>query len=106
MPGLNGDEICKKIKNTDEIKDTSVIMLSVSNKKSDMDKCFAAGCDEYITKPIDKEMLLASISKYAPIVKRKYERVPICEGVKYSHNGVEYSGHIHVISKCGSFING
>ncbi len=106
MPDLTGDKICKKIKDTDEIKDTIVIMLSVSNNKSDMDKCFAAGCDEYITKPIDKERLLDCIGKYAPIVKRKYKRVPIYESVKYYHNDVGYSGHIHVISKGGAFIMG
>jgi Tfp pilus assembly protein PilZ len=81
-------------------------MLTASNKKSDVDKCFAAGCDDYITKPINKEDLLNSISKYAPIVKREYERVPICESVKYYHNDIEYSGHIHVISKGGVFIMG
>lgn len=106
MPDLAGDKVCEKIKNTDEIKDTIVIMLTASNKKSDMDKCFAAGCDEYITKPVDREKLLDLIGKYAPIVKRKYKRVPIYESVKYYHNDVEYSGHIHVISKGGAYIIG
>lgn len=106
MPDQTGDKICRKIKETDDLKDTVVIMLTVSHDKSDKEKCFAAGCDEYITKPVDKERLLDCIGKYAPIVKRKYERVPIYENVKYYHNDVEYSGHIHVISKGGAYIIG
>ena len=108
LPGMTGDEICGQIKNAPTTKDNIVIMLTQSNKQTDIDKCFAAGCDEYLTKPINKEDFLNSLSKYMPIVKRKYERAPIYESFKYSQidSSMEYFGHIHVISVGGSFIMG
>ncbi|MDH3975594.1 MAG: response regulator [Deltaproteobacteria bacterium] len=106
MPHVTGDKLCKIVKSKPEYEEIIIIMLIASNKQADIDKCFKAGCNDYITKPIDKENLLNSIGKYIPMVKRNYERAPIYESVKYYHNNAEYSGHIHVISQGGAFIMG
>jgi len=106
MPGMTGDEMCRVLKKSFETKDVPVIILSTSGLKADRDISFSAGCDDYITKPIDKESLLDAISKYMPVVKRTFERVPIFESVTYSHDGIEYSGHIHIIGKGGACLRG
>ena len=106
MPDMTGDEICRKIKGNPATQGIPVIILAVSTLKSEVDKCLAAGADDCISKPINRKDFLGTISKYLPIVKRSYERVPICEGVKYYHDGIEYSGHLHVISIGGAFIMG
>jgi len=106
MPGMTGDEFCKKVKENPDTKDIAVIMLTISDKKEDKDKCFAAGCNEYIKKPISKEELLATASKYTQVFQRKHERFPIYESISYYHDEVEYFGHMHVISLGGAFIMG
>jgi len=106
MPDMTGDEFCRKVKENEDTKDIAVIMLTVSDKEEDREKCFAAGCDEFITKPICKEEFLAVISKYIQIYERKQERYPIYESMKYHLNGVEYSGHVHSVSQRGCFIMG
>lgn len=106
MPDIKGDECCRMIKEDPTTRDIPVIMITASNKKEDKEKCFAAGCDDYVTKPINKEILLTKVKKYISISSRKYERAPICTNITYSSKGEKYAGQIYVISEGGAFIMG
>ena len=61
MPGMNGFELCKKIKEKFETKHIPVILLTA--KTSDMDRIegYEAGADGYICKPLNISVLLAKI---------------------------------------------
>src|SRR3989339_702904 len=62
MPVMNGFEATKIIK---EIrKDLPVIAQTAYAMAEDKEKCFAAGCDDYITKPITLNSLLCVSAKY------------------------------------------
>jgi len=62
MPGIDGFEATRKIK---EIRpNLFVIAQTAFAFDSDKEKAFAAGCDEYITKPIKKDLLLKKIRSY------------------------------------------
>jgi CheY-like chemotaxis protein len=54
LPGLNGWEATRRLKNQPETKHIPIIVLSAH-------KAFAAGCDEYHTKPIDFVGLVKNI---------------------------------------------
>lgn len=58
MPGMDGWETCKKIK---ELSDVPIIMLTARTDKSDVVKGLSKGADDYITKPFDSGELLARI---------------------------------------------
>jgi DNA-binding NarL/FixJ family response regulator len=62
MPNLNGYEATMTIRK--EGITTPVVALTAGAMKDDDKKCFAAGCDEYLTKPIDRDKLAEVISKY------------------------------------------
>lgn len=53
LPGLNGWEATRRLKNQPETKHIPIIVLSAHTEESSREKAFAAGCDEYHTKPID-----------------------------------------------------
>ena len=106
LPDIQGDECCRKMKADPNIKNVPVIMVTASDKEEDMSKCFEAGCDNYVTKPIDKMELLDKVKKYIPLVARQYERVPIYTQLSYLCFGKEYSGHLLVISEGGAFMMG
>ena len=55
MPGIDGRDVLKKIKDTTETKDIPVIVITSSNKKSDIEECYNHGADNYIMKPMGFE---------------------------------------------------
>lgn len=55
LPGLNGEEIIKKI------KDVPIIVLSAKVSTEDKVNCLLSGANDYLTKPFEKNELLARI---------------------------------------------
>ena len=68
LPGVDGFEICKKIRET---KNTPVIMISA--KKDDIDKIrgLGLGADDYITKPFSPSEMVARVKAHLS----RYERL-------------------------------
>ena len=59
MPKLDGYECCRRIKSaTDGIH---VIMVTTRGKPEEREAAFAAGCDDFLTKPIDRASLMEKI---------------------------------------------
>jgi two-component system, cell cycle response regulator len=72
MPGIDGYQVCKLIKsNKQAIKKTAVVMLTSRSSPFDKLRGSLAGCDEYLTKPLDEERLLAVIAKFLPSSRKK-----------------------------------
>ena len=61
LPGMDGFEICKKIR---EVKNTPILMVSA--KKDDIDKIrgLGIGADDYITKPFSPSELVARVKAH------------------------------------------
>lgn len=61
MPRMDGIECCRKIKTDDRLKDIKVVMVTTKSEYERVKEAFAAGCDDYITKPIDKNELITKL---------------------------------------------
>jgi CheY-like chemotaxis protein len=61
LPGLDGYEICKRLRSLPETRGARIIMASAKAMPSERDLGMAAGADAYITKPFDESDLLAAI---------------------------------------------
>ena len=57
MPGLEGLEICKRIRNEKTTSSVYVILLTARAGREDMVKGLEAGADDFLTKPIDFKLL-------------------------------------------------
>jgi DNA-binding response OmpR family regulator len=57
MPGMDGYQVCKRIKENEETKSIPVIMLSAKHEIDDVKQAIKADVDEYITKPFEPDML-------------------------------------------------
>ena len=53
MPKMDGVEVLQKIKSNEELKNLPVIMLTTTDDPREVEKCYALGCNIYITKPVD-----------------------------------------------------
>jgi len=75
MPGIDGYQVCKLIKaNKQAIKKTAVVMLTSRSSPFDKLRGSLAGCDEYLTKPLDEDRLLEVIAKFLPSSRRRTGR--------------------------------
>src|SRR5262245_12775925 len=57
LPGIDGLEMTRRIKLNERTKDIAVVALTAFAMKGDEQKAVDAGCDGYITKPIDTRAL-------------------------------------------------
>jgi two-component system, cell cycle response regulator DivK len=64
LPGMDGLEMTRRLKAAPETRDTVVLALTAFAMKGDEEKAFAAGCDGYITKPIDTRTFPSLIRQY------------------------------------------
>jgi len=64
MPHMNGYEATKEIRKKGIT--TPIVALTANAMKGDDKKCIEAGCDAYMTKPIDRKELSKTIGKYLP----------------------------------------
>jgi len=67
MPEMDGVEATKKIRSSGN--EQPIVMLTANVLKEDMDLCFEAGCDDFLTKPIEKESFSAFVSHYLSVVE-------------------------------------
>ena len=61
LPGVDGWEATRRLKNQPETKDIPIIVLTADPKEKSREKALAAGCDEFELKPIDFEGLVRKI---------------------------------------------
>jgi CheY-like chemotaxis protein len=61
MPKLNGFEVCKIIKDDPKDRQIMVLMVTALNEAGDIERAVAAGCDDFLSKPINKLELLKRV---------------------------------------------
>ena len=69
MPGMDGVELSRKVRNTSHISTTYIIMLTALSQKEDIVTGLKAGADDYVTKPFDNKELQARINVGVRIVE-------------------------------------
>ena len=66
MPGMDGRETLKNIKENNETKDIPVLMLTGENAISDVSECLTLGANDYMVKPFDTGTLLSRLQGILP----------------------------------------
>jgi DNA-binding response OmpR family regulator len=61
MPGMDGWEVCKRLKADEDLKDIPVAMLTVKYGEDDIMKSLRYGAAVHITKPFNKDFLLETV---------------------------------------------
>jgi two-component system cell cycle response regulator len=61
MPGMDGFEVCRRLKNDAETRHVPVVLVTALDGRADRIAGLEAGADEFLTKPIDDVMLFARV---------------------------------------------
>ncbi len=69
MPGLNGFEVCARLKSLPATRDIPVIFLSALDHYEDKARGFAVGGVDYVTKPCDARELLLRITNHLRLAR-------------------------------------
>ena len=62
MPGMNGVEICERVRTHRDIKGMYIILLTMRSSKEDVVEGLSAGADDYLIKPYDIEEMRARVA--------------------------------------------
>lgn len=105
MPGMDGLEVCRRIKGDPALRAVPVIMISSSNRQEDIRRAVEAGCDEYLTKPLDDTALLRKVEiLLGRVGKRRFSRIPTSLQVSFENFKGIFFEYIHDVSRSGVFI--
>ena len=63
MPGVDGWEATRRLKADPQTRDIPIIALSAHALAGSREKALAAGCDEFDTKPVEFERLVATVRR-------------------------------------------
>lgn len=63
MPGLDGVEVLRRVKQDPRLKNMPVIMLTTTDDPKEISACYELGCNNYLTKPVE-------FDRFAEVIKR------------------------------------
>ena len=64
LPVIDGWEATRRIKSNDRLKHIPVIAVTAHAMQGDEEKARSAGCDDYLTKPIDEDLLIEKLEGF------------------------------------------
>lgn len=73
MPGIDGFEVCRQLKANEATEKLPVIFMSALTDTDSKVKGFAAGAIDFLTKPLQREEVLARINSHLTIAKQQQE---------------------------------
>jgi CheY-like chemotaxis protein len=64
LPVIDGWEVTRRLKDDPALRHIPVIALTANAMSGDEDKARSSGCDDYLSKPIDEDLLFAKLARY------------------------------------------
>lgn len=61
MPDMDGPDVARRVRQLERTRDIPIIMLTASQEEPHIEAAFAAGANDYITKPVDRRILIARV---------------------------------------------
>jgi len=61
MPGMDGFEVCRRIRSTPKLAEVPILLLTALDDRASLLQGFEAGADDFLTKPIERHELTARV---------------------------------------------
>jgi len=76
MPRMSGFEVCRRLKDSHKTRDIPVVMVTALNELADIEKGADSGCDDFLTKPVNRHELLTRVKSLLRIRQLKNRTKP------------------------------
>ncbi|HVW74244.1 MAG TPA: response regulator [Rhizomicrobium sp.] len=63
LPDMSGTDILKRLKNDDTHRRTPIVVLTTTDDKNEIQRCYDLGCNVYITKPVEYDSFAHAIQQ-------------------------------------------
>lgn len=67
MPGLDGIEVLRRLRESEACKAVPVIMLSARTQQDEIDDGLSLGTADYLVKPVESKAVIASVERLLPL---------------------------------------
>jgi len=104
MPEMDGAACCAALKADPLLKSIPVVMVVTPTGEQDMALCKAAGCDDLLTKPVDRKAFLNAGRAYLSAIERRERRILCRATVMCRRDDETFYGTIEDISETGMFV--
>lgn len=104
MPVMDGPTCCRALKADPATQRIPVIMVTTAGRDEDKLLCRSAGCDDFVTKPINNKVFLDKGRACLADFERRLQRYSFTTDVQFLQHGEPRYGVIADISKGGIFI--
>ncbi|MBI3451022.1 MAG: response regulator [Acidobacteria bacterium] len=106
MPGMNGDAVCRRIKENEATKHIPVLIVTANRSREVQERCLKAGCTDFVTKPVSGRELLDKVVKILQIPYRVHLRTRVSMDVSLGlgADSVSLSGYSEDISEGGIYV--
>ncbi len=94
MPGMDGFEVCKRLKNNPQTDSIPIIFLTARTDHGDIIKGFHLGAVDYITKPFHKEELLARVMTHLRLRKSEEKLRRILDDYRLAKENAEKAANV------------
>ena len=102
LPGLDGLQICKHLKDTSATHQIPIVMVSARSSESDIVLGLELGADDYVTKPFSPRELLARVRA---VLRRRTNSSDELAGLCISCEGVTIDARRHEVMVDGVAVN-
>jgi CheY-like chemotaxis protein len=104
MPGMDGDEVCRKIRSDRATAHIPVIMITTESDGEGRRRCMYAGCDDFLTKPVRADILNKAVQKHLAVKERIHPRTGVMLPCILQSDHELLKSTIHIISAGGAYV--
>ncbi len=90
MPKLSGYEVCKQLKRSEKTRNIPILMVTALNEQGDIEKAVKAGCDDFLSKPVNRLELqtrVRSLLRVRHLTNERDRLLAYLHEVETAHSG-------------------
>lgn len=104
MPEMNGADCCRALKSDPASAAIPVVMITAKGDQESKTVCRLSGCDDFLSKPLDRNMFLAVASRFVGNVERRELRKKVNLSATIHSRGATAPCTVANLSSGGAFL--